>query len=366
MRQGPRHQQRGEPLTEPVPIRTEIPPVDLEAMTNPQGYVMEDGDLGAAANAALILGKPLLLTGEAGVGKSQFANWLAYQLGRDGYLKFVVKSTTEARDLFYQYDALARFHAAQIAEALNGARSMPGRADRDSDADALRYISYNALGKAVLSSMGRAESEKQGLLSPAMGNLLGQIPESPVRTVVLIDEIDKAPRDVPNDILDEIDNHAFTVRELDNRLARANPDFYPVVVITSNSERDLPKPFLRRCIYYHMGFPSDATLERILERRIGSRYAVGEGMLAEGIRLFRHLKERAGLRQPPGLAELLDWLFGLAVDYDPNVPDLRRQPHLQAITKSTLLKDRNDQGQFDRDWASWLDQALGPADRAAG
>jgi MoxR-like ATPase len=92
--------------------------INLEAMSRPEDYVMEDQELRAAANAALILGKPLLLTGEAGIGKSQFASWLALQLKLGEPLKFVVKSTTEARDLFYQYDALARFHEAQVTQIL--------------------------------------------------------------------------------------------------------------------------------------------------------------------------------------------------------------------------------------------------------
>lgn len=356
-------------MTDTVPIRTEIPSVDLDAMTRAEGYVMEDNDLRAAANAALTLAKPLLLTGEAGVGKSQFANWLAYQLGFESYLKFVVKSTTEARDLFYHYDALARFHSAQIAKATGGGPGQRRTSGADaSDIDSLRYITYNALGKAILFSMGRDEAIRQGFVSTLMADSgdESQIPATPKRSVVLVDEIDKAPRDVPNDILDEIDNLSFTVRELENKVAKANKRLRPAVVITSNSERDLPKPFLRRCIYYHMGFPSDKALVQIVDNRIGRRFQVGDGLRSEGIRFFRYLKDEAGLRQPPGLAELLDWLYSLAVDYDTDAPGLRGQPHLFATTKSTLLKDRQDQEQCDRDWTSWLVQAFGSTERAAG
>ena len=320
---------------------------------------MEDNDLRAATNAALTLGKPLLLTGDAGVGKSQYANWLAYQLGLGSYFKFVVKSTTEARDRFYHYDALARFHSAQITHTRSGEPNGTKSSGTDAaDIDPQRYITYNALGTAILSSMGRAQAVKQGFVSEVMGDFLNEIPQTPVRSVVLVDEIDKAPRDVPNDILDEVDNLSFTVRELGNITAETNAGMRPIVVITSNSERDLPKPFLRRCVYYHMGFPSDDALATIVEKRIGKRFQVGDGLLSQGIRLFRYLRENAGLRQPPGLAELLDWLYSLAVDYATANPDLRRQPHLFATIKSTLLKDRNDQDLLDKDWESWVDQAL--------
>lgn len=347
-------------MTDVIQIQTENPSVDINAMSRPEDYVMEDNDLRAATNAALTLGKPLLLTGDAGVGKSQFANWLAYQLGLGSYLKFVVKSTTEARDLFYHYDALARFHSAQITHTRprdpNGSKSSGTDAD---DIDPLRYIAYNALGTAILCSMGRTEAVKQGFVSEVMGDFLKKIPQTPVRSVVLVDEIDKAPRDVPNDILDEVDNLSFTVRELGNLTAETHSRMRPMVVITSNSERDLPKPFLRRCVYYHMGFPSDEALATIVEKRIGKRFQVGDGLLSQGIRLFRYLRENAGLRQPPGLAELLDWLYSLAVDYSPADPDLQQQPQLFATIKSTLLKDRHDQELFDKDREFWVDQALG-------
>jgi len=352
-------------LNDTVPIRTDIPPIDLDAMTNPDDYVMEDNDLRVAANAALTLGKPLLLTGEAGVGKSQFANWLASQLELQTYLKFVVKSTTEAQDLFYQYDALARFHWAQIARAFAGGPDADQTSDEDASAiDPLRYITYNALGEAILHSIGRKSALEQGLVSSVMPEaFLNSIPLESSRAVVLIDEIDKAPRDVPNDILDEIDSLSFTVRELDNKLAKADKRWRPVVVITNNSERDLPKPFLRRCIFYQMRFPSEAVLARIVDNRVGRRYEVGESLRSQGIRFFRYLKGDAGLRQPPGLAELLDWFYTLAADGANWGPDLSTHPRLYEITKSTLLKDRHDQVECDR---AWLNGALETAGRASG
>lgn len=342
--------------------------MNLEAMNRPQDYVMEDQELRAAANAALILGKPLLLTGEAGIGKSQFASWLALQLNLGEPLKFVVKSTTEARDLFYQYDALARFHEAQVTQLLEaspaGGQTVGGQtapAPPSDRIDPLRYLSYNALGKAILYSLGKKAAQEKGLLSDAMGSFRNEFPNEQRRSVVLIDEIDKAPRDVPNDMLDEIDHLSFAIRELGNRTVPAHREFRPVVVITSNSERDLPKPFLRRCVYYHMKFPSKEVLDQIVDRRVGKRFQSARGLLGPAITLFGYLREKAGLRQTPGLAELLDFLSALTGERQ-SVAELRSHPDLQAVVKATLLKDRHDQEQSDRDLGSWLDEALGRRD----
>lgn len=336
-----------------VKIRKQIIPIDINAMTHPQGYVMEDNDLRAAANAALLLGKPLLLTGEAGVGKSQFASWLAHQLDLGRTYKFVVKSTTEARDLFYQYDALARFHEAQVTSL-----TPADVENRVTDMAVHRYITYNALGKAILHSMGKKQALANGLVSADMDELRGEMLAEPRRSVVLIDEIDKAPRDVPNDILDEIDSLSFTMRELGNRTASASQRLRPVVIITSNSERDLPKPFLRRCVYYHMRFPSPEALQRIVDARVGQRFKGADALLGDALRLFRYLREDAALHQPPGLAELLDWLYGISTEVPQGLREANQDPQLLATLKATLLKDRNDQLRVDRDWEGWIEQAL--------
>jgi MoxR-like ATPase len=216
------------------------------------------------------------------------------------------------------------------------------------------------LGKAILYSLGKKTALEQGLLSDAMGSLLVEFPEERRRSVVLIDEIDKAPRDVPNDMLDEIDHLSFAIRELGNRPVLAHPEFRPVVVMTSNSERDLPKPFLRRCVYYHMRFPSKEVLDQIVDRRVGKRFQAASGLLGQAITFFGYLREKAGLRQSPGLAELLDFLAALAGQAPP--AELRSHPNLQALVKATLLKDRHDQEQSDRDLTSWLNEALGRRD----
>jgi MoxR-like ATPase len=335
--------------------------INLEAMNRPEDYVMEDQDLRASANAALMLGKPLLLTGEAGIGKSQFAGWLALQLDLAQPLKFVVKSTTEARELFYHYDALARFHEAQVKHL--GNLDVPGeRLAPPANADTIdprRYLTYNALGQAIVFSLGKDLARDKGLISGAMSGLMTEFPDKPRRSVVLIDEIDKAPRDVPNDMLDEIDHLSFTIRELGNLRVEANRELRPVVVMTSNSERDLPKPFLRRCVYYHMKFPEDPEfLARIVKRRVGRRFQSSSSVPGQAVTLFHHLRDKVGLRQKPGLAELLDFLSALAANTTTD-GSLGTYSDLAALIKSTLLKDRQDQELSDRDWKSWLTQALG-------
>ena len=350
-------------MTESVNIWKHATAINLEAMNDPNDYVMEDPDLRAAANAALILGKPLLLTGEAGVGKSQFASWLAKELQLGQPLKFVVKSTTDARELFYQYDTLARFHEAQVAhlEQLSERDRTEGHSHTSATTtiDPRRYLTFNALGKAILFSLGKPKALEMGLVSEAMDRLMTDFPDEPRRSVVLVDEIDKAPRDVPNDMLDEIEHLSFTIRELRNRTVAVNKDLRPVVVMTSNSERDLPKPFLRRCVFYNMKFPEDpAMLARIVEQRVGKRFHTPSTVPGQAIMLFGYLREHVGLRQKPGLAELLDFLASVAEASAP-LASLKDLGHLQATVKATLLKDKHDQEQCDRDWPRWREQTLG-------
>jgi MoxR-like ATPase len=350
-------------MSELVALQKRVGAIDPDVMNRPDGYVMEDNDLRSATNTALILGKPLFLTGEAGVGKSQFANWLAHELSQESptqLFKFVVKSTTEARDLFYHYDALARFHEAQILE--HSANSASNNVETVSLIDPYRYISYNALGRAIICSMGGQTALECKLIASHMSGLDEWVTSQPSRSVVLIDEIDKAPRDVPNDILDEIDNLAFRIRELGDREAKVEKQHRPVIVITSNSERDMPKPFLRRCVYYHMPFPREEQLLAIALARVGSRFSFsnGIGLLSESLRLFKYLRStQAGLRRAPGLAELLDWLHTLAATGEGNEYDaLHQVDQLQARVMASLIKDPSDQIMMRDNWSIWLSQAL--------
>ncbi|MEL6274938.1 MAG: MoxR family ATPase, partial [Bacteroidota bacterium] len=205
----------------------------------PKDYVLPPG-LKEVVHGALHLQRPLLLTGEPGTGKTTLAAWAAWYLHNyfkerdidfaETHLHFSTKTTSQARDLFYTYDALSHFQAANI---------------RSEKAEVGEFIELQALGKAI--AMSRPTPEIKALVST-------ELPEKPRGAVVLIDEIDKAPRDFTNDILDEIDRMRFRLREHNLTLER-NQDIPIFVIMTSNSEKNLPDAFLRRCAFFHIEFP---------------------------------------------------------------------------------------------------------------
>ncbi|MDX2031336.1 MAG: MoxR family ATPase [Blastocatellia bacterium] len=245
-------------------------------------------------------GQPLLLTGEPGTGKTQLAANLAWKLGLDAPLIFETKSTSAARDLFYTYDAIAHFRAVQTGAAL----------------DARDFIVWNALGEAILRSR---EADAR-------------------RSVVLIDEIDKAPRDFPNDLLNEIENQYFRVPELGNEPIRANEALRPVLILTSNSEKNLPDAFLRRCTYYNIPFPPRERLIEIVQSRVAGLENSESPLLRDALDLFFRLRApAAGLRKLPATAELIGWLTSLremgAASDAPLAADLARKS-LSALVKS--------------------------------
>ena len=221
-----------------------LPPFrPLTRFDDPAGYIADKG-LRDAVNVALALGQPLLVTGEPGTGKTQLAASIAHELELP-LIPFYTKTTSTAQDLFYQYDALRRFHDAQICESVS---------------DIEHYISYNALGQAILLSQA---GDRAAALLPE--HLRGK---GPSRAVVLIDEIDKAPRDLPNDILNEIEKMRFFVKET-GAVFEAEAQYRPVLVLSSNSEKQLPDAFLRRCVFYHIEFPDTKQLAAIIDRRFG-------------------------------------------------------------------------------------------------
>lgn len=348
----------------------DLPPVNPEALRAPENYLAAP-DLAAAVDVALTLGMPLLLTGEPGSGKSALADSVAYELGLGRVLRFVVKSDTEARDLFYRFDTIGRFHAAQTP----GANAHPGH-----------YISFAALGKAILHAKPPSFVEELGVPAHAVEH-----PGERTRSVVLIDEIDKAPRDVPNDILVEIETMQFDIPELSGggrgavRIglddARNENQYRPIVIFTSNREKALPEPFLRRCVFYHLEFPPFAapeddseaiTVTKIVGARLGSRYERAQGGDTErrknlAIDFFRYLRDDSrGLDRRPTLAELLDWLdFLMPQSTDPAEwsvlgaiekpgDDARAEGWLLTSIETLLLKKPADQRRADRRGAAAL------------
>jgi MoxR-like ATPase len=221
---------------------------------------------------------------------SRFAQALAWEFGLGEPLVYEVKSTSTARSLFYHYDALQRFQDIQSGMAAG-------------DAPPSRYLTINALGQAILNTLPLASR-------PALPSSQAR-DDQPGRSVVLIDEIDKAPRDFPNDVLTELEDLYFRIPELGDVVYRADPHLRPLVVLTSNSERDLPDAFLRRCVYYHIPFPNPQRLEEIVAQQLHDHPA-DSALSCEALALFQRLRDpRSGLRKKPATAELLLWLLTL-------------------------------------------------------
>ncbi|TQV74489.1 MoxR family ATPase [Exilibacterium tricleocarpae] len=317
----------GNPEKKRTDLGVGLPVSRRGALTAPEKYRVRP-ELVDAVNVALTLGQPLLVTGEPGTGKTQLAYYLAYELNLGAPLKFETKSTTVARDLFYQYDTVGRFQAAQMGGATQGAALGQRRG-------AVDYIEYQALGKAIL--FANAPGHYQAA-TPGDFQHPGQR-----RSLVLIDEIDKAPRDVPNDILNEIEGMYFKVPELGNLELQAEPAYAPVVVITSNSEKSLPAPFLRRCTYFHMPAPSEQELREIVSLRLEA-FDSTSPLLTDALKVMEQIQlPRNGFERKPGTSELLNWLLVL-MDRGYRVDDhLRRKTDWIDPCVTALFKLQNDQ-----------------------
>jgi len=284
---------------------------------HPENYIADDG-LRNAVNVALALGQPLLVTGEPGTGKTQLAASLAYEFDLP-LLTFYTKTTSTANDLFYQYDVLRRFHDAHLAG------NQPAQAVET-------YITYQALGLAVLLSL--PPREVNHLLPKEWRD------KGPTRSVVLIDEIDKAPRDLPNDLLNEIEKMEFKVHETGN-VFTAEQRYRPILVLTSNSEKNLPEPFLRRCVFYHIPFPSDTQLEAILQKRFRDVPQFTPDFIRSLIQHFAEIRALA-LKKPPATGELIPWADVIAaLEIDPTHPTPEQRDAL-ALSYSILAKNDED------------------------
>lgn len=256
-------------------------------------YIAPD-ELIDAVNLAIFLRRPLLLEGEAGCGKTRLAIAIAYELGLPFY-RWDIRSTTKAQEGLYEYDAILRLHDVQTQKLETSNQNQFKGDNQRNPSNPKDYRTFGAIGKAF-------DSEK-----PA---------------VVLIDEIDKADIDFPNDLLTVLDEPwEFKIRETGERIT-ANTDSQPIVIITSNKEKgNLPAPFLRRCIYYYVKFPNDTVeLQKIVdihyqhkqEKETKEKLASPNNELVEqAAKLFLKIREDKGLFKIPGTSEFLDWLDAL-------------------------------------------------------
>lgn len=233
----------------------------------------------------------------------------------------------QAHDLFYSFDALARFHAAQTAAREPSAKIEP-----------VHFIRYHGLGEAIV------RASRLGEYAPLLPENFVHTAQR--RSVVLIDEIDKASRDVPNNLLRVMEKPCFTIPELGHAEISADDAFRPILILTSNSEKTLPDAFLRRCIYYHMPFPDDATLKEIVANRLVGLPA-GRGLVADAIALLRHLRGKCRLRKAPGTAELLTFILTLRSNGYGPADRLRDDTRWLRWATLNLLKTREDQEQAD-------------------
>ena len=257
-------------------------------------------DLAVAVNAAVALQRPLLVKGEPGTGKTELARQVSQALGLP-MLEWHVKSTTRAQQGLYEYDAVSRLRDSQLGD--------------ERVRDVKNYIRKGKLWQAF---------------------------EAPGRVVLLIDEIDKADIEFPNDLLQELDRMEFFVYETGETIRAANR---PVVIITSNNEKELPDAFLRRCFFHYIRFPDMDTMRAI----VGVHFpGIKDALLTAALTQFYELRETPGLKKKPSTSEVLDWLkLLLAEDLSPE--DLKREgSNLLPKLHGALLKNEQDVHLFER------------------
>ncbi len=262
--------------------------------TGTERYVATD-DLQMAVNAAVCLQRPLLIKGEPGTGKTLLAEEVAQALGMPLFA-WHIKSTTKASQGLYQYDAVSRLRDSQLGD--------------ERVHDIRNYIDKGMVWRAF---------------------------ESPERAVLLIDEIDKADIEFPNDLLIELDQMQFDVYETGERVQARHR---PVVIITSNNEKELPDAFLRRCFFHYIAFPDKATMQRIIDVHFPK---IRASLVAAALDVFFQIRDVAGLKKKPSTSELVDWLKLLIADDIP-LDTLHNKDIREAIPPlyGALLKNEQD------------------------
>jgi len=257
-------------------------------------------DLKVAVNAAVTLERPLLIKGEPGTGKTELAKQIAKGLGLE-IIEWNIKSTTKAQQGLYEYDAVSRLRDSQLGEQRVH--------------DVRNYIRKGKLWQAF-------EADK--------------------KVVLLIDEIDKADIEFPNDLLQELDKMEFYVYETGDTIVAKQR---PIVVITSNNEKELPDAFLRRCFFHYIRFPDTETLKMIVKVHHGE---IKESLLTTALTQFFELRDQPGIKKKPSTSEVLDWLkLLLAEDLSPE--DIKRDgPNALPKLHGALLKNEQDVHLFER------------------
>lgn len=265
-----------------------------------ENYVATE-DLTVAVNAAIRLERPLLVKGEPGTGKTVLAEEIAAALGAP-LITWHIKSTTKAQQGLYEYDAVSRLRDSQLGDSRVS--------------DIANYI-------------------KRGKLWEAFA--------APVRPVLLIDEIDKADIEFPNDLLLELDRMEFHVYETGETIKALQR---PVMIITSNNEKELPDAFLRRCFFHYIRFPDAETMQAIVEVHFPG---IKKRLMEEALRLFFEVREVPGIKKKPSTSELLDWLKLLvAEDIGPEVLRERDPRKLIPPLHGALLKNEQDVSLFEK------------------
>ena len=263
-------------------------------------YIATD-DLKIAVNAAVSLERPLLIKGEPGTGKTVLAYEIAKAMNAP-LITWHIKSTTKAHNGLYEYDAVSRLRDSQLGEARVH--------------DVRNYLKPGKLWEAFT---------------------------APNRPVLLIDEIDKADIEFPNDLLQELDRMEFYVHETDETI---RAEVRPIVIITSNNEKELPDAFLRRCFFHYIRFPDDQTMKSIVEVHFPG---IKPRLVSEALKTFYEIRDTPGLKKKPSTSELLDWLKLLLVDdVDPETLREKSPNRLIPPLHGALLKNEQDVHLFER------------------